>query len=70
MLHEKLQTGWKENLKNLIEHALLLGTSESSTLGATFDRSDPKIQIENLYPQNHKNCYKQSKQTLNFVSKD
>ena len=28
LLHEKLQTGWKENLKNLSEHALLLGTSE------------------------------------------
>ena len=28
LLHEKLRTGWKENLKNLCEHALLLGTSE------------------------------------------
>ena len=28
LLHEKLQTGWKENLKNLSKHALLLGTSE------------------------------------------
>ena len=28
LLHEKLRAGWKENLKNLIEHALLLGTSE------------------------------------------
>ena len=28
LLHEKLQAGWKENLKNLSEHALLLGTSE------------------------------------------
>ena len=28
LLHEKLQTGWKENLKNLSEHALLFGTSE------------------------------------------
>ena len=28
LLHEKLRTGWKENLKNLSEHALLLGTSE------------------------------------------
>ena len=27
-LHEKLRAGWKENLKNLSEHALLLGTSE------------------------------------------
>ena len=27
LLHEKLQAGWKENLKNLSEHALLLGTS-------------------------------------------
>ena len=27
LLHEKLRTGWKENLKNLSEHALLLGTS-------------------------------------------
>ena len=27
-LQEKLRTGWKENLKNLSEHALLLGTSE------------------------------------------
>ena len=26
--HEKLHAGWKENLKNLSEHALLLGTSE------------------------------------------
>ena len=25
---ENLQAGWKENLKNLSEHALLLGTSE------------------------------------------
>ena len=30
LLHEKLRTGWKENLKNLSEHALLLGTSEYS----------------------------------------
>jgi len=28
LLHEKLQAGWKEKLKNLIEHAFLLGTSE------------------------------------------
>ena len=28
LLHEKLQAGWNENLKNLSEHALLLGTSE------------------------------------------
>ena len=28
LLHEKLRVGWKENLKNLSEHALLLGTSE------------------------------------------
>ena len=27
-LYEKLQAGWNENLKNLSEHALLLGTSE------------------------------------------
>ena len=26
--HEKLQAGWKENLKNLSKHALLLGTSQ------------------------------------------
>ena len=26
LLHEKLRAGWKENLKNLSEHALLLGT--------------------------------------------
>ena len=29
LLHEKLQAGWKENLKNLSEHALLLGTSDN-----------------------------------------
>ena len=28
LLHKKLRTGWKENQKNLSEHALLLGTSE------------------------------------------
>ena len=28
VLHKKLQAGWKENLKNLSEHALPLGTSE------------------------------------------
>ena len=28
LLCEKLRAGWKENLKNLSEHALLLGTSE------------------------------------------
>ena len=28
LLHKKLQAGSKENLKNLSEHALLLGTSE------------------------------------------
>ena len=28
LLHEKLRAGWKENLKNLSEHALVLGTSE------------------------------------------
>ena len=28
LLHEKLRAGWKENLKKLSEHALLLGTSE------------------------------------------
>ena len=26
LLHEKLRVGWKENLKNLSEHALLIGT--------------------------------------------
>ena len=26
LLHEKLRAGWKEILKNLNEHALLLGT--------------------------------------------
>ena len=28
LLHEKLRARWKENLKNLSEHALLLGTSK------------------------------------------
>ena len=28
LLHDKLRAGWKENLKNLSKHALLLGTSE------------------------------------------
>ena len=28
LLHEKLRAGWKENLTNLSEHALPLGTSE------------------------------------------
>ena len=28
LLQEKLQAGWKENLKNLSEHAFLLGASE------------------------------------------
>ena len=28
LLHEKLRAGWKENLKNLSKHALLIGTSE------------------------------------------
>ena len=28
LLHEKLRSGWKENLKNLSKHAVLLGTSE------------------------------------------
>ena len=28
LLHRKLRAGWEENLKNLSEHALLLGTSE------------------------------------------
>ena len=28
LLHEKLPAGWNENLTNLSEHALLLGTSE------------------------------------------
>ena len=28
LLHKKLQAEWKENLKNLSEYALLLGTSE------------------------------------------
>ena len=32
LLHEKLQAGWKENLKNLSEHALLLGTSEYDSI--------------------------------------
>ena len=31
-VHEKLRTGWKENLKNLSEHALLLVTSEQQYL--------------------------------------
>ena len=33
LLHEKLQAGWKKNLKNLSEHALLLGTSEYFIMG-------------------------------------
>ena len=32
LLHEKLRARWKENLKNLSQHALLLGTSEYFTL--------------------------------------
>jgi hypothetical protein len=28
LLGKKLRAGWKENLKNLSKHALLLGTSE------------------------------------------
>ena len=28
IVHGKLQTGWKENLKSISEHALLLGSSE------------------------------------------
>ena len=28
LLHAKLRAGWNKNLKNLSEHALLLGTSE------------------------------------------
>ena len=28
LLHEKLQAGWRENLKNVSVHALLLGTSK------------------------------------------
>ena len=28
LLHERLRAGWKENLKNLSKHALLLGTLE------------------------------------------
>ena len=32
LLHEKLQAGWKENLENLSEHSLLLGTSEYASL--------------------------------------
>ena len=31
LLHEKLRAGWNENLKNLSEHTLLLGTSEYSS---------------------------------------
>ena len=31
LLHKKLQADWKGNLKNLSEHALLLGTSEYIT---------------------------------------
>ena len=28
LLHEKMRAGWKQNLKKLSRHALLLGTSE------------------------------------------
>ena len=36
LLHEKLGAGWKENLKNLSKHALLLGTSEYVEGGILF----------------------------------
>ena len=35
LLHEKLRAGWKENLKYLSKHALLLGTSEYDELRPT-----------------------------------
>ena len=36
LLHEKLRAGWKENLTNLSEHALLLGTSEYPNFEGTY----------------------------------
>ena len=36
LLGEKLRAGWKENLKNLSKHALLLGTSVVKRVGKTF----------------------------------
>ena len=39
LLHEKLRAGWKENLKNVSVHALLLGTSEYR-VGHTHNESD------------------------------
>ena len=39
LLHGKLQAGWKENLKNFSEHALLLGTSEYLIIYFFLERS-------------------------------
>jgi phage terminase large subunit-like protein len=40
LLHEKSKrAGWKENLKNLSEHALLLGTSEYVNWSETVENS-------------------------------
>ena len=42
LLHEKLQAGWNEDLKNLRKHALLLGTSEYITAygGTMFEKTN------------------------------
>ena len=39
LLHEKLRAGWKENLKNLRKHALLLGTSEYAGITPALDQN-------------------------------
>ena len=48
LLHEKLQAGWKGNLKNLSEHALLLGTSEyvSEILFLNYDTYPPASKLQ------------------------
>jgi hypothetical protein len=44
LLHEKLRVGWKENLKNLSEHALLLGRVGAHTsVSAASIRPCPKV---------------------------
>ena len=48
LLHEILWTGWKENLKNLSKHALLLGTSTTTTEAPISEDSESKLSAESI----------------------
>ena len=69
LLHEKSWEGWKENLKNLSEHALLLGTSEyvDSYAKNFFEFLPPVKKLHNPHCHNPATQYYKCKLCLSWT---